>query len=143
MSPITSRSVSSLPSSEQDLIDPPNSSMISSSLSASNNPNPNANLISAQNSVSMISSSPLPGSCQSKMDEELKNAIHARSQSISQQSTESPQHQGNKSLQQIGSSQSNQSTEAQLKYDNERLKIALAQSSANAKKWEVSKYYKQ
>lgn len=136
VSPITSRSVSSLPSSEQDLIDPPNSSMISSSLSASNNPNPNANLISAQNSVSMVSNSPLPGSCQSKMDEELKNAIHARSQSISQQSTESPQHQG-KSLQQIGNSQSNQSTEAQLKYDNDRLKIALAQSSANAKKWEV------
>lgn len=137
VSPITSRSVSSLPSSEQDLIDPPNSSMISSSLSASNNPNPNANLISAQNSVSMVSNSPLPGGCQNKMDEELKNAIHARSQSISQsQSTESPQHQG-KSLQQIGSSQSNQSTEAQLKYDNDRLKIALAQSSANAKKWEV------
>ncbi|XP_046738134.1 homer protein homolog 1 [Diprion similis] len=136
VSPITSRSVSSLPSSEQDLIDPPNSSMISSNLSASNNPNPNANLISAQNSVPLVSSSPLPGGCQSKMDEELKNAIHARSQSMSQQSTESPQHQG-KSLQQIGSSQSNQSTEAQLKYDNDRLKIALAQSSANAKKWEV------
>ncbi|XP_015524063.1 homer protein homolog 2 [Neodiprion pinetum] len=136
VSPITSRSVSSLPSSEQDLIDPPNSSMISSNLSASNNPNPNANLISAQNSVPLVSGSPLPGGCQSKMDEELKNAIHARSQSMSQQSTESPQHQG-KSLQQIGSSQSNQSTEAQLKYDNDRLKIALAQSSANAKKWEV------
>ncbi|XP_059161709.1 homer protein homolog 2-like isoform X2 [Physella acuta] len=29
------------------------------------------------------------------------------------------------------------STEAQLKYENDRLKLALAQSSANAKKWEV------
>ena len=28
--------------------------------------------------------------------------------------------------------------EAQLKYENDRLKLALAQSSANAKKWEVS-----
>ncbi|KAL8610747.1 hypothetical protein ACOMHN_016730 [Nucella lapillus] len=28
-------------------------------------------------------------------------------------------------------------TEAQLKYENDRLKLALAQSSANAKKWEV------
>merc|ERR1719150_3147953 len=27
--------------------------------------------------------------------------------------------------------------EAQLKYENDRLKLALAQSSANAKKWEV------
>merc|ERR1712141_86303 len=29
------------------------------------------------------------------------------------------------------------SGEAQLKYENDRLKLALAQSSANAKKWEV------
>lgn len=28
-------------------------------------------------------------------------------------------------------------TEAQLRYENERLKLALAQSSANAKKWEI------
>ena len=35
--------------------------------------------------------------------------------------------------------------EAQLKYENDRLKLALAQSSANAKKWEVSteKFYPQ
>ncbi|BFZ02370.1 hypothetical protein BsWGS_05409 [Bradybaena similaris] len=32
---------------------------------------------------------------------------------------------------------SSTSTEAQLKYENDRLKLALAQSSANAKKWEV------
>ncbi|XP_012235873.1 homer protein homolog 2 isoform X2 [Linepithema humile] len=99
VSPITSRS--GMPSSEQDLIDPPNSSMINSNVSASNNPNPNANMISAQNSVSS--------------------------------STESPQHQG-KSVQL--SSQSGQSAE-QLKYENDRLKHALAQSSVNAKKWEV------
>ncbi|XP_064648809.1 homer protein homolog 2-like [Lineus longissimus] len=30
-----------------------------------------------------------------------------------------------------------QSTEAQLKYENDRLKLALAQSSTNAKKWEI------
>lgn len=29
------------------------------------------------------------------------------------------------------------SSEAQLKYENDRLKLALAQSSANARKWEV------
>lgn len=133
VSPITSRS--GMPSSEQDLIDPPNSSMINSNVSTSNNPNPNANMISTQNSVSLVSSSPLPGSCQNKMDDELKNAVHSRSQSVSQQSTESPQHQGKPS--QLSSTQSAQSAEMQLKYENDRLKFALAQSSANAKKWEV------
>lgn len=132
VSPITSRS--GMPSSEQDLIDPPNSSMINSNVSASNNPNPNANVISTQNSVSLVSSSPLPGSCQNKVDDELKNTVHSRSQSVSQQSTESPQHQG-KSAQLT--TQGGQSAEMQLKYENDRLKLALAQSSANAKKWEV------
>ncbi|XP_050456178.1 homer protein homolog 2 isoform X2 [Cataglyphis hispanica] len=102
VSPITSRS--GMPSSEQDLIDPPNSSMINSNVSASNNPNPNANMISAQNSVSS-------------------------------QSTESPQHQGKSA--QLSSTQGGQSAEMQLKYENDRLKLALAQSSANAKKWEI------
>ncbi|XP_018352187.1 PREDICTED: homer protein homolog 2 isoform X2 [Trachymyrmex septentrionalis] len=101
VSPITSRS--GMPSSEQDLIDPPNSSMINSNVSSSNTSNPNANMISAQNSVSS--------------------------------STESPQHQGKSA--QLSSSQSGQSGEVQLKYENDRLKLALAQSSANAKKWEV------
>ncbi|XP_011166391.1 homer protein homolog 1 [Solenopsis invicta] len=131
VSPITSRS--GMPSSEQDLIDPPNSSMINSNVS-SNNQNQNANMISAQNSVSSVSSSPLPGSFQNKVDDELKNAVHSRSQSISQ-STESPQHQGKSA--QLSSTQSGQSAEVQLKYENDRLKLALAQSSANAKKWEV------
>lgn len=103
VSPITSRS--GMPSSEQDLIDPPNSSMINSNVSASNNPNPNANVISAQNSVSS--------------------------------STESPQHQGKPAGQLTSTAQSGQSAEMQLKYENDRLKLALAQSSANAKKWEV------
>ncbi|XP_072764665.1 uncharacterized protein Homer isoform X3 [Anoplolepis gracilipes] len=105
VSPITSRS--GMPSSEQDLIDPPNSSMINSNVSASNNPNPNANMISAQNSV-----------CSS---------------------TESPQHQGKSAQLRIGgeSTQGGQPVEVQLKYENDRLKLALAQSSANAKKWEI------
>ncbi|XP_043786494.1 homer protein homolog 2 isoform X2 [Apis laboriosa] len=54
--------------------------------------------------------------------------------SVSLQSTESPQHQG-KSAQLT--TQGGQSAEMQLKYENDRLKLALAQSSANAKKWEV------
>ncbi|XP_033214503.1 homer protein homolog 1 [Belonocnema kinseyi] len=132
VSPITSRS--GMTSADQDLIDPPNSSMMNSNMSASNNQNSNTNMISGQNSVSSISSSPLPGGICQINNEELKNAIHSRSQSISQQSTESPQHQGKS---QHCSSQSNQSSEMQLKYENDRLKLALAQSSANAKKWEV------
>lgn len=93
-------------------------------------------MISAQNSVSSVSSSPLPGmtGCQVKMDEELKNAVHARSQAMAQQNTESPQHQGKS---QMSSNQGGQTTEMQLKYENDKLKFALAQSSANAKKWEV------
>ncbi|KAK3911070.1 Homer protein-like protein 2 [Frankliniella fusca] len=55
---------------------------------------------------------------------------HVRSQSLS--AGESPKHQvGDKSSAPLGSG------EAQLKYENDRLKLALAQSSANAKKWEV------
>lgn len=57
-------------------------------------------------------------------------ATHIRSQSLS--AGESPKHQiGDKSSVPLGSG------EAQLKYENDRLKLALAQSSANAKKWEV------
>lgn len=36
-----------------------------------------------------------------------------------------------------GDGMTTSSTEQQLKYENERLKLALAQSSANAKKWEI------
>lgn len=138
VSPITSRS--GMPSSEQDLIDPPNSNMINSNVSATNNPNPNANMISAQNSISSISSSPLPGACMKEDD--YKVILQSRSQSISQQSnTDSPQHQG-KSQQLNSNAGMNQTTnEAQLKYENDRLKLALAQSSANAKKWEVNRPY--
>jgi homer protein len=135
VSPITSRSC--MPSSEQDLIDPPNSSMINSNISASNNPVPNANIISAQNSISSVSGSPLPAYC---ITDDYKSVVHSRSQSISQQSTtDSPQHQG-KMQQQLNSNVSTggQTADMQLKYENDRLKLALAQSSANAKKWEVS-----
>lgn len=48
--------------------------------------------------------------------------------------SESPRH-----MNRIGSSviYPSSSTEAQLRYENDRLKLALAQSSANAKKWEI------
>ncbi|XP_001606992.2 homer protein homolog 2 [Nasonia vitripennis] len=137
VSPITSRSC--MPSTEQDLIDPPNSSMINSNISASNNPNPNANIISAQNSISSVSGSPLPGSCMQMKEDDYKTYHHSRSQSISQQqsTTDSPQHQGKGQQQFNSNAGAGQSAEMQLKYENDRLKLALAQSSANAKKWEI------
>ncbi|KAL7301249.1 hypothetical protein TKK_0006209 [Trichogramma kaykai] len=136
VSPITSRS--GMPSVEQDVIDPPNSSMINSNISASNNPNPNANMISAQNSISSVSSSPLPGSLGQSKEDDYKTITHSRSQSISQQSTiDSPQHQGKGQQLNANVNSGGQTTEMQLKYENDRLKLALAQSSANAKKWEI------
>lgn len=128
-----------MPSSDQDLIDPPNSSMLNSNISASNNPNPNANTISAQNSISSVSSSPLPGTFMQTKEDDYKSLIQSRSQSISQQSTiDSPQHQGKSQQLNSNVGPGGQTAEMQLKYENDRLKLALAQSSANAKKWEVS-----
>ncbi|CAG7835135.1 unnamed protein product [Allacma fusca] len=68
----------------------------------------------------------------------LKGIVHQRSQSLSgvppggtRQDTDSPKH-GPGKTDKVG-----QSPETQLKYENERLRLALAQSSMNAKKWEV------
>ncbi|XP_037081762.1 homer protein homolog 2-like isoform X3 [Pollicipes pollicipes] len=61
--------------------------------------------------------------------------VIARAVKMDQQPSESPKHElkgGEKPAGQAASS-----SEAQLKYENDRLKLALAQSSANAKKWEV------
>ncbi|XP_019870889.1 homer protein homolog 2 isoform X2 [Aethina tumida] len=73
-----------------------------------------------------------PGSAQmptvnTKSDDEIP---HPRSHSVSAiQSNESPSHQVIKS--------DKGPIDMQLKYENDRLKLALAQSSANAKKWEI------
>ncbi|XP_054159166.1 homer protein homolog 2-like [Oppia nitens] len=67
---------------------------------------------------------------------------HQRSQSLSglqanKLLTESPKY-SHKDTKSMGSTTLPQSsTEAQLKYENDRLKLALAQSSTNAKKWEI------
>lgn len=56
---------------------------------------------------------------------------------------ESPSHKNVVSLgsvgndSKLGNMDGLSSSEQQLKYENERLKLALAQSSANAKKWEI------
>ncbi|KAK4885307.1 hypothetical protein RN001_001578 [Aquatica leii] len=69
---------------------------------------------------------------------------HLRSHSLSGlPSNESPSHQGKgekSSYGQPGSATAGGNAQldgAQLKYENDRLKLALAQSSANAKKWEI------
>uniref|UniRef100_A0A1B6DJ64 WH1 domain-containing protein n=1 Tax=Clastoptera arizonana TaxID=38151 RepID=A0A1B6DJ64_9HEMI len=65
---------------------------------------------------------------------------HQRSQSLSGlQPGESPKHQPVDSKPQpvMAAAPAASSGEVQLKYENDRLKLALAHSSANAKKWEV------
>lgn len=79
------------------------------------------------------------------MDPKQGAALHQRSHSLSglQQPSESPKHEL-KGVPPVGAPVAvaglpppASSSEAQLKYENDRLKLALAQSSANAKKWEV------
>ena len=71
----------------------------------------------------------------------FKNSLgHQRSQSLSHLQankglTDSPKHLRDKAGSNVFLPSS--STEAQLRYENDRLKLALAQSSANAKKWEI------
>lgn len=74
--------------------------------------------------------------------------LHTRSSSLSAMQVGDGQGQGQESREPVnlrerrnsfntpGSPQSN-SADGQLKYENDRLKLALAQSSANAKKWEI------
>lgn len=64
---------------------------------------------------------------------------HARTSSLSSLpvSTNTLQEQRRGSLSSSATSLPGNVTEAHLKYENDRLKLALAQSSTNAKKWEV------
>ncbi|CAG9820952.1 unnamed protein product [Phaedon cochleariae] len=76
----------------------------------------------------------MPVTPNAKSEEELP---HPRSHSISgMQSNESPSHQGKMEKSSYMTSNANP-IDMQLKYENDRLKLALAQSSANAKKWEI------
>ena len=69
---------------------------------------------------------------------QLAAAVHQRSQSMSaMQSGQPPQDSPRKNVEKGQAPNPPLSGEAQLKYENDRLKLALAQSSANAKKWEV------
>jgi len=69
---------------------------------------------------------------------QLAAAVHSRSQSLSGlQPGQQPQDSPKKSIDKGPAPNPPLSGEAQLKYENDRLKLALAQSSANAKKWEV------
>lgn len=62
---------------------------------------------------------------------------HQRSQSLSGLQAGSPKHQAAGAGRGDKASLPQSTAEAQLRYENDRLKLALAQSSANAKKWEV------
>ncbi|EEB15487.1 homer, putative [Pediculus humanus corporis] len=115
-SPITGRAISGnrVPpetsvTDDNSIIDPPNTTLTNPTASAKND--------------------------QSLSDEDKNN--HGRSQSLSGlQPGESPKHQAKtEKPSQINIAPA--AGESQLKYENDRLKFALAQSSANAKKWEV------
>ncbi|XP_065206693.1 homer protein homolog 2 [Planococcus citri] len=70
---------------------------------------------------------------------------HQRNTSLSATQVESPKHHATNEHKQSQSPAQNQNTlvttiantDSQLKYENDRLKLALAHSSANAKKWEI------
>ncbi|GFR91720.1 hypothetical protein ElyMa_000850900 [Elysia marginata] len=87
---------------------------------------------SQAHSLANVSSSPQPV--------RHHQTLHQRTNSLSSiQNDSGSLRERRNSFTQGGSNgpQVNASTEAQLKYENDRLKLALAQSSANAKKWEV------
>ncbi|KAK7492602.1 hypothetical protein BaRGS_00016081 [Batillaria attramentaria] len=65
-------------------------------------------------------------------------ALHQRTSSLSSIQTDTTNlRERRNSFTQGSNGVTSNPTEAQLKYENDRLKLALAQSSANAKKWEV------
>ncbi|XP_076257928.1 homer protein isoform X1 [Rhynchophorus ferrugineus] len=70
--------------------------------------------------------------------QEPDETVHGRSHSLSAiQSNESPSHQIKMEKGSYGGNTTTNPVDMQLKYENDRLKLALAQSSANAKKWEI------
>ncbi|XP_006559185.1 homer protein homolog 2 isoform X3 [Apis laboriosa] len=113
--------------SNSSSVTPATSANVSPITSRSGMPSSEQDLIDPPNS-SMINSNV------SASNNPNPNANVISTQNSVSLSTESPQHQG-KSAQLT--TQGGQSAEMQLKYENDRLKLALAQSSANAKKWEV------
>ncbi|XP_016911622.1 homer protein homolog 2 isoform X2 [Apis cerana] len=112
--------------SNSSSVTPATSANVSPITSRSGMPSSEQDLIDPPNS-SMINSNV------SASNNPNPNANVISTQNSVSLSTESPQHQGKSQL----TTQGGQSAEMQLKYENDRLKLALAQSSANAKKWEV------
>ncbi|CAH0552060.1 unnamed protein product [Brassicogethes aeneus] len=110
-SPITSRAANAGPDPVDNLLEPPVVPVMKGSAQMST-PNPKS-----------LDAEDIP---------------HPRSHSVSAiQSNESPSHQVLKAEKgSFGGTNANP-VDMQLKYENDRLKLALAQSSANAKKWEI------
>lgn len=103
-----------------------NASPVNPRTAAANQENAD-NLLEPPGSAALPTPNPKP---------EIDDLAHGRSHSLSgMQSSESPSHKLEKGS--YGGSGGANSVEMQLKYENDRLKLALAQSSANAKKWEI------
>ncbi|KAJ9601306.1 hypothetical protein L9F63_000528, partial [Diploptera punctata] len=129
------------PSDTTPLIDPPNSTNTTAPPVHNNATNPPA---ATPAPVTNNNAVPNAGSAGDTNTLKASMTAHQRSQSLSGlQPGESPKHQakaaGDKPAAPAAavSAIPAGSAEAQLKYENDRLKLALAQSSANAKKWEV------
>ncbi|XP_048738277.2 homer protein homolog 2-like isoform X7 [Ostrea edulis] len=100
-----------------------------------------------QNSTSQVNGNEEshPSSSKHANSSQPRQFLHHRSSSLSaMQGTDTPKQDVNlrerrNSFNTPGSpnNSSNNASESQLKYENDRLKLALAQSSTNAKKWEV------
>ncbi|XP_046999858.1 homer protein homolog 2 isoform X3 [Schistocerca americana] len=111
---------------------------------ASSNPGPGSTVNSVAVSAppgAVVAAAPSSGPVNSGHNQS-HNQSHNQNQNQNQ-AGESPKHQpksGDKSPAPVSAATpaiANLPPEAQLKYENDRLKLALAQSSANAKKWEV------
>lgn len=132
--PVTSASAS--PSSSRSSQAPPPSQ--TPEVTSDDAPSSTSSLANQVDHVSL--SSTLPSNV-NDIANSLKSSLvaHQRSQSLSglqaTKATESPKHQTKDKTSVASLPQS--TVEAQLRYENDRLKLALAQSSANAKKWEV------
>ncbi|XP_044263202.1 homer protein homolog 2 isoform X2 [Tribolium madens] len=119
-SPITARAANATPDQSDNLLEPPG---LSSLTRFCNN-----------FSYFYVGSAVTTSTPSVKSDDDIP---HPRSHSISTlQSNESPSHQIKPDKTQYGNAPTNP-IDMQLKYENDRLKLALAQSSANAKKWEI------
>ncbi|XP_069683278.1 homer protein homolog 2 isoform X2 [Periplaneta americana] len=132
------------PSDSTPLLDPPNSTNTTAASSHNSTTNSTAPATTTVASSNAVPNAVAAGSAGDSNTLKTSMTAHQRSQSLSGlQPGESPKHQAKAAGDKAPAPTTAVtaipagSAEAQLKYENDRLKLALAQSSANAKKWEI------